>query len=169
MKQIWSLLSLVLVFAPVALPATAVAGPMARAGFDEAVLMLAGNKKSRDDDDRSRSGSNRQRDDDDRRPPARQVPDRQLPDRQPSDRQVQKPQSRQVQSSGQDRQRFDGGGQLQNRDDRINRAMQVAARRGRVLDAGPQSGSVFWVRVATDHGRVDLLVDADSGRIIGER
>jgi len=55
------------------------------------------------------------------------------------------------------------------RDNRINRAMQIASSRGRVLDAGQQSGSIFWVRVATDRGRVDLLVDTDSGRIIGER
>lgn len=55
------------------------------------------------------------------------------------------------------------------RDNRINRAMEIASSRGRVLDAGQQSGSIFWVRVATDRGRVDLLVDTDSGRIIGER
>lgn len=165
MKQIWPLLSLALAVTPVALPATAVAGPMARGGFDEAVLMFAGNKKDRDDDDRPSAPA--------RRAPARQTPERQAPDRQPDrqpqDSQVQRPQSRQVQAPASDRQRFDGGGQLQNRDDRINRAIQVAGRRGRVLDAGPQGGSVFWVRVATDHGRVDLLIDADTGRIIGER
>jgi len=55
------------------------------------------------------------------------------------------------------------------RDNRINRAMDIARSRGRVLDAGQQSGSIFWVRVATDRGRVDLLVDTDSGRIVGER
>jgi len=60
-----------------------------------------------------------------------------------------------------------GGGEQ--RDNRINRAIAIASSRGRVLDAGPQGGSIFWVRVATDHGRVDLLVDVDSGRIIGER
>ncbi len=54
-------------------------------------------------------------------------------------------------------------------DGRINRAMSIASSRGRVLDAGQQSGSIFWVRVATPNGRVDLLVDADSGRIVGER
>jgi hypothetical protein len=54
-------------------------------------------------------------------------------------------------------------------DGRINRARAIASSRGRVLDAGQQSGSIFWVRVATANGRVDLLVDADSGRIIGER
>ncbi|MDI7775373.1 hypothetical protein [Asticcacaulis sp. EMRT-3] len=55
------------------------------------------------------------------------------------------------------------------RDDRINRAISVARSRGRVLDAGSQGGSVFWVRVDTGHGRVDLLVDANSGRIVGEK
>jgi len=55
------------------------------------------------------------------------------------------------------------------RDNRIDRAIAVARSRGRVLDAGQQSGSIFWVRVATDRGRVDLLVDTDSGRIVGER
>lgn len=63
-----------------------------------------------------------------------------------------------------------GNDRRENRNDgRINRAMAIASSRGRVLDAGQQSGSVFWVRVATPNGRVDLLVDADSGRIVGER
>ena len=63
-----------------------------------------------------------------------------------------------------------GGDRRENRNDgRINRAMAIASSRGRVLDAGQQSGSIFWVRVATPNGRVDLLVDADSGRIVGER
>ncbi|MBW8734854.1 MAG: hypothetical protein JF571_11230 [Asticcacaulis sp.] len=62
----------------------------------------------------------------------------------------------------------DQGGE-DRRDNRINRAIDIASSRGRVLDAGQQSGSIFWVRVATDRGRVDLLVDTDSGRIIGER
>lgn len=62
----------------------------------------------------------------------------------------------------------DRGGE-DRRDNRINRAMDIARSRGRVLDAGQQSGSIFWVRVATDRGRVDLLVDTDSGRIVGER
>jgi len=63
---------------------------------------------------------------------------------------------------------FNGGG-YERRDDRINRAIAIASGRGRVLDAGAQGGSIFWVRVATERGRVDLLVDVDSGRIIGER
>ncbi len=62
----------------------------------------------------------------------------------------------------------DRGGE-DRRDNRINRAIAIASSRGHVLDAGQQSGSIFWVRVATDRGRVDLLVDTDSGRIIGER
>ncbi len=157
MKQIWPLLSLVLIAAPLAAPAVAAAeAPQLRGGLGEAVMVLAANKKDRDD--RRNSGSNRQRGNDDRRNEDRRNDDRQNNDRQSRDRQP-------------DAQRFDrgNGGQLQNRDDRINRAMSVAGRRGRVLDAGPQGGSIFWVRVATDHGRVDLLVDADSGRIIGER
>lgn len=55
------------------------------------------------------------------------------------------------------------------RDDRINRAIAAGQARGRVLDAGQQGGSTFWVRVDTGHGRVDLLVDGDTGRIVGER
>jgi len=164
MKQIWPLLCLALTAAPLAAslaaPAVAAAEPVTlRAGADEAVMILAASK---DRDDRRYSGSNRQRGNGDRqdngRRDNRQDDDRQSGDRQSRDRQPAV-------------QRFDrgNGGQLQNRDDRINRAMSVAGRRGRVLDAGPQGGSVFWVRVATDHGRVDLLVDADSGRIIGER
>ena len=54
-------------------------------------------------------------------------------------------------------------------DNRINVAISIAKGRGTVLDAGQENGSIFWVRVATDHGRVDLLIDTDSGRIIGER
>jgi len=156
MKQIWPFLSLVLIAAPMAVPAVAAAeAPTLRGGLDEAVMILADNKKDRDG--RKNSGGNRQRGNDDR-PDFRQRDNGHGDDRQSRDRQPQA-------------QRFDrgNGGQLQNRDDRINRAMSVASRRGRVLDAGPQGGSVFWVRVATDHGRVDLLVDADSGRIIGER
>jgi len=55
------------------------------------------------------------------------------------------------------------------RDDRINRAIAIAQSRGRVLDAWPEGGSLFGVRVATSHGRVDLTIDVDSGRIIDER
>ncbi|MDC7677258.1 hypothetical protein [Asticcacaulis machinosus] len=55
------------------------------------------------------------------------------------------------------------------RDDRLNRAIAIAQSRGRVLDAGPEKGAIFWVRVATERGRVDFLVDTNSGRIVGER
>ena len=55
------------------------------------------------------------------------------------------------------------------RDDRINRAIAAGRARGRVLDAGQQDGSTFWVRVDTGHGRVDLLVDGQTGRVVGER
>lgn len=153
MKQIWPLLSLVLIASPLAAPTVAAAGPLTlRSGLDEAVMVLAANKKDRDD--RRNSGGNRQRGNDDRRSDDRQNDDRLAPGRQNDVQRADRDSGRQVQ---------------ENRDDRINRAMSVARRRGTVLDAGPQGGSVFWVRVATDHGRVDLLVDADSGRIIGER
>lgn len=161
MKQIWPLLSLALIVAPLgaalAVPAAAAAEtPVLRGGSGEAAMLLASAKRDRDE--RRFSGGNRQRGNEDRQKARQRNTDRQDDDRQ----------SRQRQANVQ---RFDrgNGGQIQNRDDRINRAMSVAGRRGRVLDAGPQGGSVFWVRVATDHGRVDLLVDADSGRIIGER
>lgn len=79
-------------------------------------------------------------------------------------------------NNGQDRNNGQGnngrgnGNGGEQRDNRINQAIAIASTRGHVLDAGPQGGSIFWVRVATtDHGRVDLLVDVDSGRIIGER
>jgi hypothetical protein len=55
------------------------------------------------------------------------------------------------------------------RDNGINRAIAAGQSRGRVLDAGSQGGSVYWVRVDTGHGRVDLLVDGATGRILGER
>jgi hypothetical protein len=161
MKQIWPLLSLVLIAAPLGtslvVPAVAAAEtPVLRGGSGEAVMLLASAKRDRDE--RRHSGSNRQRGNDDRQNARQRNNDRQDDNRQSRQRQT-------------NMQRFDrgNGGQSQNRVDRINRAMSVAGRRGRVLDAGPQGGSVFWVRVATDHGRVDLLVDADSGRIIGER
>jgi hypothetical protein len=161
MKQIWPLLSLALIAAPLSAPATAEAGPLSvRAGFDGAELVLAGNKKKSRDDDSDNSGSNRQR------PADNRGNSRRDDDRRNDDRQPQQERQPQVQQKAQ---RFDRPQAQENRDDRINRAMSVAGRRGRVLDAGPQGGSVFWVRVATDHGRVDLLVDADSGRIIGER
>jgi hypothetical protein len=55
------------------------------------------------------------------------------------------------------------------RDDRINRAIAAGRARGHVLDAGQQDDSTFWVRVDTGHGRVDLLVDGQTGRVVGER
>lgn len=63
-----------------------------------------------------------------------------------------------------------GGGGEDRRDDRIGRATAIARSRGfTVLDAGSEGGSVFWVRVNTPRGRVDLLIDADSGQIVGQR
>ena len=60
-----------------------------------------------------------------------------------------------------------GGGGF--RDERINRAMAIGRVRGTVLNAWPQGGSLFIVRVATPRGRVDMIIDVDTGRIVGER
>ncbi len=60
-----------------------------------------------------------------------------------------------------------GGGEQ--RDDRIGRAMDIGRSQGRVLNAWPQGGSLFMVRVDTPRGRVDIIVDVDSGRVVGER
>jgi len=65
-----------------------------------------------------------------------------------------------------DRGSNDNGGA---RDNRLDQARNIASSRGRVLDAGPLGGSRFWVRVASDRGRVDIIVDTATGRIIGER
>lgn len=59
-----------------------------------------------------------------------------------------------------------GGGQ---HDDGIGRAMDIGRNYGRVLNAWPQGGSLFLVRVDTPHGRVDMVIDVDSGRVVGER
>jgi len=137
MKQIWPLLSLVLIAAPLAANAEGLSPLSLR---EEASVVHAGYvpKKGQRGGDRQDNNDNNGGRDNPRN------------------------------MSGQGGPQRNGG--FENRsDDRINRAMQIASRRGRVLDAGPQGGSIFWVRVATDHGRVDLLVDADSGQIIGER
>jgi hypothetical protein len=68
-----------------------------------------------------------------------------------------------------DERRSDNRDSEPRRDDRLNRAIAIAQSRGRVLDAGPEKGAIFWVRVATERGRVDFLVDTNSGRIVGER
>jgi len=60
-----------------------------------------------------------------------------------------------------------GGGGF--RDERINRAIAIGRGRGTVLNAWPQGGSLFIVRVATPRGRVDMIIDVDTGRIVGER
>jgi hypothetical protein len=61
------------------------------------------------------------------------------------------------------------GGGGEQRDDRINRAIAIGQGRGRVLNAWPQGGSLFMVRVDTPRGRVDIVIDVDTGRIVGER
>ncbi|CAL4868850.1 hypothetical protein MMA231_03139 [Asticcacaulis sp. MM231] len=143
MKQIWTLLCVALIAAPAAVEAAPVV-QTSLFGDAPAQVIRAGyvpkKDQKRPDDN---SGSNRRRNDDNRR-------DDDGPQRDPNP-------SR------------DDGPRQESRDNRINSAMSIARSRGRVLDAGPQGGSIFWVRVATDHGRVDLLVDTDSGRIIGER
>lgn len=82
-------------------------------------------------------------------------------------RQVQRPQDDDAQRRPPPNYRPQGG--ENRRDDRINRAIAAGEARGHVLDAGQQDGSTFWVRVDTGHGRVDLLVDGQTGRVIGER
>ncbi len=64
---------------------------------------------------------------------------------------------------------YDRGGGGEQRDDRINRAISIGQSRGRVLNAWPQGGSLFMVRVDTPRGRVDMVIDVDSGRIVEER
>ncbi|MBW8883162.1 MAG: hypothetical protein JF615_17650 [Asticcacaulis sp.] len=62
-----------------------------------------------------------------------------------------------------------GGWDEDRSDNRASRAKAVGDSRGRVLDVGQERGSIFWVKVSTDHGLVTYLVDTDSGRIVGER
>ena len=146
MKQIWPLLCVALIAAPAAVEA-APAVQTSLFGDAPAQVIRAGfvpNMDQRRPDDNR--GSNRRRNDDNRR-------DDDGPQRPQRDRNPPR----------------DERPRQESRDNRINNAMVIASSRGRVLDAGPQGGSIFWVRVATDHGRVDLLVDTDSGRIIGER
>ncbi|MGA9658135.1 MAG: hypothetical protein WBQ60_03440 [Asticcacaulis sp.] len=143
MKQIWPLFCIALLTAPlgaVALPASAASLLDAA----PAVVIKAGYVPGRKDRDEDRRGNSRNSDmfRQNFRDDRRSAP--QAPAPQPRIREMR-------------------------RDDRINQAMSIGRSRGHVLDAGPQGGSVFWVRVATDRGRVDLLVDTDSGRIIGER
>jgi hypothetical protein len=146
MKQIWTLLCVALIAAPAAVEAAPVV-PTSLFGDAPAQVIRAGYVPKKDQKrPEDNSGSNRRRNDDNGRDD--DTPKRQQRDPNPT--------------------RFEARRQ-ENRDDRINRAMSIGSSRGRVLDAGPQGGSIFWVRVATDHGRVDLLVDTDSGRIIGER
>ena len=68
---------------------------------------------------------------------------------------------------GYDRRAAGGGGEV--RDERINRAISIGQGRGRVLNAWPQGGSLFVVRVDTPRGRVDMIIDVDTGRVVGER
>ena len=55
------------------------------------------------------------------------------------------------------------------RDNRINRAFAIGRGFGQVVNAWPQGGSLYLVRVNTPHGRVDMLIDVDTGRVVGER
>lgn len=79
--------------------------------------------------------------------------------------------SGQGRNNGGDRQQWNGGGgwDEDRGDNRAARAKAAVSGKGRVLDVGQESGSVFWVVVSTDHGRVTYLVNADTGRIVGER
>ena len=62
-----------------------------------------------------------------------------------------------------------GAGPGMPRDNRINRAFAIGKGYGRVVNAWPQGGSLYLVRVNTPHGRVDMIIDVDTGRIVGER
>jgi len=55
------------------------------------------------------------------------------------------------------------------RDNRINRAFAIGRGFGQVVNAWPQGGSLYLVRVNTPHGRVDMVIDVDTGRVVGER
>jgi len=72
-------------------------------------------------------------------------------------------------NGGNDRGGNDRRGGGEQRDDRIGRAMDIGRSYGRVLNAWPQGGSLFLVRVDTPRGRVDMVIDVDSGRVVGER
>jgi len=62
-----------------------------------------------------------------------------------------------------------GGGSGVPRDNRINRAFAIGQGYGHVVNAWPQGGSLYLVRVNTPHGRVDMVIDVDTGRVVGER
>ncbi len=62
-----------------------------------------------------------------------------------------------------------GAGPGMPRDNRIDRAFAIGRGYGRVVNAWPQGGSLYLVRVNTPHGRVDMVIDVDTGRVVGER
>ncbi len=70
-----------------------------------------------------------------------------------------------------DRRPGGGGGGYNGGGGGMNRAIAIATGQGRnrLLNAWPQGGSLYLVRVETPRGRVDMIVDVDTGRIVGER
>jgi uncharacterized membrane protein YkoI len=55
------------------------------------------------------------------------------------------------------------------RDSKLRTAVAIAEGRGRVIRADPMGNGLFRVRVERDGRRVDLTIDANSGRILSER
>ena len=62
-----------------------------------------------------------------------------------------------------------GGGGYEGGGNGMDRASAIGRGHGRVLNVWPQGGSLFLVRVDTPRGRVDMIVDVDTGRVVGER
>lgn len=149
-----AVLGIVLAAVPPASQAAALDGDALRIALGAGLLMGQQDddrrRHRRDDNNNNNSGNNDRRGDDRRDDRNDRRDDRGPP---PQDR------------GGYDR----GGGGGEQRDNRINRAMAIAQTRGRVMNAWPQGGSIFMVRVDTPRGRVDIIIDVDSGRIIEER
>lgn len=55
------------------------------------------------------------------------------------------------------------------RDAKLRTAVAIAESYGRVIRADPMGNGLFRVRVERDGRRVDLVIDANSGRILSER
>jgi len=55
------------------------------------------------------------------------------------------------------------------RDSKLRIAVAIAESRGRVIRADPLGNGIFRVRVERDGRRVDMTIDANSGRILSER
>ena len=64
---------------------------------------------------------------------------------------------------------FESGQSDAPRDSKLRIAVAIAEGRGRVIRADPMGNGLFRVRVERDGRRVDLTIDANSGRILSER